>query len=109
MKTKVYSLFDLKAAVYSTPFFMPNDSMAVRSFSDLVNDKQTMVNRHPEDFILHGIGQFDDEKGVVEGMSPWVVVTASSLIQYEPLAPIVDREVNRLKKLVGNGIEEVVR
>lgn len=98
MKTKVFALFDLKAAVYGTPFFMQNDSMAIRSFSDLVNDKQTMVNHHPEDFILHGIGQFDDEKGVLEGMTPWVVATAASLVKPEVFA----------RDLIGNGFKEVV-
>lgn len=102
MKTKVYSLFDLKAAVYGTPFFMHNDSMAVRSFSDLVNDDKTLVNHHPADFILHGVGQFDDEKGVLEGMTPWVVATAASLVKVQPGFQ------GRQPVLVGNGIEEVV-
>lgn len=106
MKTKVFALFDLKAAVYGTPFFMQNDAMAIRSFSDLVNDNQTMVNRHPEDFILHGVGQFDDEKGVLEGMTPWVVATASSLVKLECTPPLFSEKAKA--EFLGKGFKEVV-
>lgn len=104
MKTKVYSLFDVKAAVYGTPFFMQNDSMATRSFADLVNDKQTMVNRHPEDFTLHGVGQFDDDKGLLEGMTPWIVATAASLVK-EPRS----RQLTFSDALNNGEVEEAVR
>lgn len=70
--TKCFSVYDSKALCYGTPFFMPSVGAAVRVFSDLANDKGSMVSRHPEDFVLFEIGWFGDEKGNLVAKSPQV-------------------------------------
>lgn len=79
MKTKVYSVFDSKAAVYGTPFFMPNDAMAVRAFTDLVNGPENMISTHPEDFSLFVVGDFDDQLARLAPVTPLNLVTASAV------------------------------
>lgn len=79
MKTCIYSVFDSKAAVYGTPFFMPNDGMAIRAFSDLVNDSKSTLWNHPEDFSLFRVGSFDDQVAKLDGAEPLNLVTASAL------------------------------
>ena len=49
MKLNVYSVFDSKAAMYRTPFFMHRDAEAIRAFSDLANDANSLVAAHPEE------------------------------------------------------------
>lgn len=66
MKLCVYSIFDVKAGVFNTPFFQVNDQVAKRAFSDLVNDPQSMLFKHPEDFTLWRLGEFDDQLGDFE-------------------------------------------
>lgn len=66
----MFGLFDSKAAVYGTPFFMPNQAMAMRGFGDMVNDNRSMVAKHPEDFTLYMLGEFDDNTGVVKAFEP---------------------------------------
>ncbi len=56
MKLKVYSILDSKSGIYARPFFMLNVSMAIRSFGDLCNDKQSSISSHPEDYTLYEIG-----------------------------------------------------
>jgi len=80
-KLKAYSVFDIKAAVYGTPFFMGNDRIASRAFADLVNDQSTMANKHPGDFVLYSIGYFNDETGVLETEKPAVIVTAAACVE----------------------------
>lgn len=60
MKLKVFSVLDTKGDCFMTPFFMSATGQAVRAFADLVNDAQSMVARHPEDYRLACIGEFDD-------------------------------------------------
>lgn len=79
MKTKMFSVFDSKAACYGTPFFMPMESMAIRAFSDLVNDGTTLVSKHPEDFSLFLVGSFEDSLATFDSVKPTNLVTASSL------------------------------
>lgn len=58
---KVYSIYDVKAKSFSLPFFAPNDQVAKRSFSDLVNDPSSQVSLHPEDYKLYYCADFDQQ------------------------------------------------
>lgn len=80
MIKSIYSVFDSKAAIFSPPFYMSNNAMAIRSFGEIVEDKNTMVARHPEDFSLYMLGAFDDETGNLASIKPINLVTASSMI-----------------------------
>lgn len=70
MKTKVFAIYDHKASVYGTPFFMVNHAMAVRAFGDLAEDERTTVGKHPEDFTLYQVGEFDDGSGTLVDLNP---------------------------------------
>lgn len=61
MMMKVFAVYDTKALCYATPFFMGSAGTAIRAFSDLVNDNQSSVSKHPTDYILFEIGEFDDQ------------------------------------------------
>ncbi|QXP44270.1 MAG: nonstructural protein [Arizlama microvirus] len=64
MVLKVFSILDAKAKVYSNPFFMPQIGQALRGFGDLVNGEKSDVSKHPEDYSLYQVGEYDDEAGM---------------------------------------------
>lgn len=63
MITKAFSIYDSKALVFNPPFFALTVPAALRMFSDLANDKQSTVYKHPGDYVLYGIGEYDDSNG----------------------------------------------
>lgn len=65
MVLKVFSIFDEKASVFSQPFFSTHNGTALRSFSDLVGEPGNNVSKHPADFKLYLLGEFDDNSGVL--------------------------------------------
>ncbi len=77
----VYSVLDAKAGAYAIPFFAPTDPHAIRSFSDLVNDPNTVPGRHPEDFSLHKIGDFDIETAALVNGKLHVLANGVALIK----------------------------
>lgn len=81
MKTKMFAVYDLKAACYGTPFFMPREEVAVRTFSDSVNDSNpnNLWNKHPEDYSLFYIGEYDDESCEVTCSKPSFILSAASV------------------------------
>lgn len=82
MKLKVFSVFDSKAAYFGQPFFDQSENSAIRNFADAVNDSSNpnnMWNKHPEDFSLFNIGEFDNETGQIEKQLPLSVITASAI------------------------------
>lgn len=63
MKLQIFSIYDEKAAVFSPPHCMAHRGQILRAFSDLVQDPQTSINKHPGDYKLYALGEYDDCSG----------------------------------------------
>jgi len=63
MQVKLYSIYDKKAQTYAPPFAYPYHGQAIRAFSDLVQDQRSSVNKHPGDYALFFLGEYDDNTG----------------------------------------------
>lgn len=68
MVLKVFSIFDEKGVVFGQPFYMLHNGEALRAFADLVADPQTTVNKHPDDYKLYLLGEFDNFSGKFESL-----------------------------------------
>lgn len=81
MKLKVFSVFDSKAAYFGNPFYEQREASAVRAFSDAVNSnvEGNLWSKHPEDYSLFLLGEFDNETGSYDCCKPMNLVTASAL------------------------------
>lgn len=66
MILQVYSVFDSKVEAFMQPFFMASRGSAIRAFSDNVNDKSSMLSKHPGDFTLFEIAKWDDSNAKFE-------------------------------------------
>ena len=66
----MYSIHDNKAEAYLPPFYLHNKNMAIRSFSDAVQDEASTFFKHPEDYSLWEIGEFDDQTGEIIYYTP---------------------------------------
>ena len=70
MKKIYYAVYDRKAEMYSQPFLEIKDGTAIRAVQDLViNNTDHAFAKHPSDFSLHRLGDFDDETGVITGQT----------------------------------------
>jgi len=70
MKHGIYVVHDAKAEAYMTPFFMGNDATAIRGFSDAVNNPETPFGKHTSDYTLFCIGEYSDQSGTIEPITP---------------------------------------
>jgi hypothetical protein len=99
MKINMYVIYDVKAKFYNKPFYMQNDSIAIRAFNDLANDPQTDVFKHPTDFILFNIGVYDDETASIEAHDPLVLARAHELKEEAPtVSENVQTTLNQIKE-----------
>lgn len=85
MLLRAYTLHDVKALNYSPPFFVNNDALAIRMLTDLVNDRNTSVGRHPGDFKMYCVGTYEDAKGVLNPLPiPEHIMDAVSCVAASP-------------------------
>lgn len=75
MKLKAFSVFDVKVDAFMPPFFQPTNGSALRHFADAVNDPQSQLSRHPEDYKLCCVGEFDDATGLITPPADLAVVS----------------------------------
>lgn len=70
MKQHIFSVFDNKAEAFITPFFMPRPAMAERVFREMCNAEDHQFGKHPSDYTLFELGEFDDSNGSVTPCVP---------------------------------------
>lgn len=81
MKNRMYSVYDRKTLVYLPPYFALTDGAAIRTLSDAVADRNNMLAKHPNDYVLYFVGEFDDTNGQVLPAVPLVhVIDANTLV-----------------------------
>lgn len=63
-----------------SPFAARTRGEAMRGFGDAVMNKESEFGKHPEDYALYKIGDYDTVTGVVTGCQPVVVETALAYV-----------------------------
>jgi len=64
MTYEIYTIYDSCSKSYNNPFYFLNDNLATRAAIDLLQDENE-ISRHPQDFAMFKIGQFDPHTGEI--------------------------------------------
>lgn len=62
---RIYTAYDSKVENYLPPFFVKTKGAALRAFTEFVNDPNTQFHKHPADYTLFEIGEFDENSGQI--------------------------------------------
>lgn len=83
LKRLGFSIRDSKSGSWSPPFFVMSRPEAVRSFSDEVNSRnpESMLAKHPEDFTLFCVCEFDVTSGDVVPVGPESLALGANLVR----------------------------
>lgn len=90
MILKAFALYDSKTGAFGVPFFMHHVGAAVRAVSELALDRSTTVGRHPSDFVLYMLGEYDDATGVMSASAPQNLGLAASFLPQQETMPLFD-------------------
>lgn len=83
MKKRVYSVRDNKMASFGVPILIDNDAVATRQFGDIITSAgDNVMCKHPADFTLYYIGDYDMTSGKFENVEcPVALATGSDFIK----------------------------
>jgi hypothetical protein len=94
MLLQMFTVYDSKAEAFLPPFFMNAKGSAIRSFADTCNDPQHAFYKHPDDYTLFHLGQFDDVHSTFDISDSKVPLgSAREYIQQQDL-PLGDPQVS---------------
>lgn len=60
---KIFSIHDVKSESYGPLMTYATNGLAIREFEGLAKNKESTINRYPEDFTLIYLGTFDTDNG----------------------------------------------
>jgi hypothetical protein len=101
MKLNVYSIFDSAASAYTQPFFMHNDGLALRAFSDNVNaETPNNISCHPDQFTLFKIAEFDDSSGEIEKITPKSLGNGLELKKPDETLATIETLINKVENFI---------
>lgn len=63
MKVRVFSVLDAKVGAFAQPWFSATLGSGIRAFVEAARDPNTTLAKHPADFELWQLGEFDDSTG----------------------------------------------
>lgn len=104
MMLMAFSLLDTKTGHFSPPFFMGGRGQAIRAVMELGADMSTTVGRHPGDFSLVQLGQFDDQTGVLTPCHPDVLGVVSSFLPAAAAGPLFNFRPEEATGAISNGV-----
>lgn len=58
-----FTVHDQKAETFMPPFFVPSRGLAIRAFEDCINSEDHHFGKHPADYTLFYLGNFDTDTG----------------------------------------------
>lgn len=82
MKTKLYQIYDRVAEQVVGPIMAGSrDGAAIRNFTEVLQDKNTELGKHPMDYELRHIGEQDLESGGVTSVPVTTILTGAAWIR----------------------------
>lgn len=77
---KLFTVYDEKVNSYGSPFVASSDGEASRMLSDAIDDPNSLIARHPEDFSLYCVGEYNELSGIVTAYdAPQFIVKCNTL------------------------------
>lgn len=80
---KIIAVRDRQLNAFMRPFAAQSLGQAIRSFRDEVNNPQSDLNKHPEDYELYHIADYDEATAAIVQSDPLPaqIAIASNLIE----------------------------
>lgn len=84
MINKIFTVYDVKAKAYITPFFIPEEGMATRLFEQSVNNTEHQFGKAPHDYTLFIVGTFDDSNAEIKYQTPQSLGNGLEFVATQP-------------------------
>lgn len=77
------TVYDEKAEYFIRVFAVATVAEAKRQFEDAVQDRESIMYRHPKDFTLYHVGDFDDDSGQLVQVDRKMLINGAEVMRAE--------------------------
>lgn len=93
MITKVFSLYDSKAKAFGPPAHISTVGLAIRGLQNAVEAREGDLGKHPEDFVLYEIAEWDDNTGEFINKNPHNLTCLAADFKINKIKPVEQTEI----------------
>ncbi len=103
MKQLIFAVYDSKSEMFNQPMFLKAKGEAIRAFSDEANRPDSAIYKHPGDYTLFCIGDYNVDTGL---LVPLPTPTSLGLaIEYQERAMEVPSNLTPIAEAVSEAIK----
>lgn len=95
MKMIMYSIYDSAVECFARPMFVNTQAQIMRMLKDEMENADSSLAKHPYDYALFRVGEFNDSDGIVTPLLPAQHVCSLIALKQGDLFPD-DGEVEQL-------------
>lgn len=100
---KIFSVLDTRAGHFLNPFSDTSSVQALRGFEQACGEPNSAFNRHPDDFALMELAEFEPSTGTLNvHAAPVNLASARSMLRRDPNLPspgYAKHEKRKLRKV----------
>lgn len=78
---QVVAVKDRATQTFEKPWFVLHLNQAIRHFTDGINQKDTAMNAHPDDYDLWSLGTWDDATGKFNSIEPTQIAVGKNMVR----------------------------
>lgn len=78
---KIVAVRDRQVNAFDKPWTAPTTGAAIRAFRDALHEPDHPMAKHPEDYELYLLADYDDERGTFTKNEPKQIAVATNLIE----------------------------
>lgn len=93
-RLKVVAIYDSKAEAFLRPQMVRTRGEAIRILSDTVNKEDSLLHKHPGDFTLFEVAEFDERTGRYHPLDAFVNLGCA--IEFVESSPSVPKVIPRV-------------
>lgn len=83
MNKIIVAVRDVKADCYFTPILADNKAIAMRNFADAAANPDLTIVKHPEDYALYHLGEYDQATGKITALDqPVHICSAEEMLRH---------------------------
>ena len=77
---KLYAVKDIQAGTTASPFSFQTNRDAIDGLRQVANDESTSIGKHPADFELYLLGEYDPREMMFDLQKPELIIGAAELV-----------------------------
>lgn len=93
-KVGIFAAYDSRVKAFMAPFTALHVGQVHRSWEETCNDGKSLMSKHPADFSLYQVGEFDETTGVVTPLEKHYCVATALQVKQTPESPLPFKQMN---------------